>query len=479
MKKNLTFYSVLFIIFLILQRGSGLFTKLILANSITPYEYGLITLIAFSLPALFQILICLNFHNILSHSINGREYFGFAIIFSLVMGLIISLVLLYSQNIFFDYLNISSEYRQLFYFAIIISMFSMGIVVDFQGFLTGLRLYSMPGIIVAIPSLARLGFLLVLFMIGEFCFETIILFFAISNAFPLIYLFLSRKRRFYLSYIKSIKIPPKKMLAFGTALFIVGSYSTIGIILIKIVISHNLGIVWQGYFDVSLTLASIVIFFLGTMNFIAVPEATNSNKESIHHKSELGEITRLLFSFLIFFFIVMYFYSEFIARIFFSEEYIIASEYCWILVVGYIFLYIQNYLANLNISYAKTPKEYLTQAIFPLLLLPLFFYFTDFMIEILKQNGFGNGFLGPYISYCLLAMVFTFITIFYSKDLTHLNTFLYKSEKLIISFAITFGILFLLHPPALIGILGSFIIFIILLAGSGYLEKNQFLDIIK
>jgi len=88
------------------------------------------------------------------------------------------------------------------------------------------------------------------------------------------------------------------------------------------------------------------------MNFIAVPEATNSNKELIHHKSELGEITRLLFSFLIFFFIIMYFYSEFIARIFFSEEYIIASQYCWILVVGYIFLYIQNYLANLNISYA-------------------------------------------------------------------------------------------------------------------------------
>jgi len=101
------------------------------------------------------------------------------------------------------------------------------------------------------------------------------------------------------------------------------------------------------------------------------------------------------------------------------------------------------------------------------------------MIKILKQNGFGNGFLGPYISYCLLTMAFTFITIFYSKDLAHLNTFLYKSEKLIISFAITFGILFLLHPPALIGILGSFIIFIILLAGSGYLEKNLFLDIIK
>jgi len=221
MKKNLTFYSVLFIIFLILQRGSGLFTKLILANSITPYEYGLITLIAFSLPALFQILICLNFYHILSHSIEGKEYFGFAIIFSLIMGLIISLVLLYSQNVFFDYLNISLEYRQLFYFAIIISMFSMGIVVDFQGLLTGLRLYSMPGIIVAIPSLARLGFLLVLFMIDEFCFETIILFFALSNAFPLIYLFLSRKRRSYLSYIKSVKIPPKKMLAFGTALWII------------------------------------------------------------------------------------------------------------------------------------------------------------------------------------------------------------------------------------------------------------------
>jgi len=479
MKKNLTLYSIILIIFLIIQRGSGLFTKLILAKSITPYEYGLITLIAISLPALFQIAICLNFSHILSHSKEGREYFGFTILFSLIIGLIISIIMFFSQDFFFNYLNVPENHKLLFYSVIIISMFSMGVVVDFQSLLTGLRLYSIPGLVVAMPSVARLIFVLIFFTINRFPFEIIITFFAISNALPLIYLFLSKKRKIYLSYIKSIKIPPRNMVAFGTALFIVGSYSTIGVALIKIVISHNLGIVWQAYFDVSMTLVSIVIFFIGTMNFLAVPEATNSDKDSLHHKSEFGEVSRLLFSFMIFLFIVMYFYSDFIAGIFFSEDYIIAADYCWILIIGYIFLYIQNYLVNLNISYTTNFRDYIWHIIIPLMLLPLFFYATQYMIILFSKTGFGNGFIGAYITYTLLAITLTSCSILYSNDLKYLNTFKYKSNKLILSFTITFGVLFVLNPPALIGIPASFMIFIPLLFISGYLEKDIFLDIIR
>jgi len=77
MKRTLTFFSLLFILFLILQRGAGVITKILLANAITPEEYAVITLVAISLPTLLQMVTTLNFYQVLSHSQEGRQYFGF------------------------------------------------------------------------------------------------------------------------------------------------------------------------------------------------------------------------------------------------------------------------------------------------------------------------------------------------------------------------------------------------------------------
>lgn len=477
MKKNLTFYSILFIAFFFLQRGSGLITKLILANTVTPYEYGLITLVALSLPTFFQILMYLNFSCILSHATEGRNYFGFAILSSFIIGIIISVFLFIYQNNFFEFLNIPTDNRWLFYWTLIISMFSLGIITDFYGLLTGLRLYSLPGLISAIPSVIRLGFVLLLLILNKLSFETIILFFAISNTIPLIYLIFSRNRQQYLPYIKSFNIPTKKMLAFGTALFIVGTYSTIGMLLIKVVVSHKLGIIWQGYFDISMTLVSVAIFLLGTMNFISVPEATNSDRTKIHKNSELSDVSRALFSQMFILLIIMYFYSEFIVGILFPDKYIYAAQYCYILVIAYIFLYVQNYLANLNISFAKTPKEYLIQAALPLLLLPFFFILTEKSITFLESLNYGNGFVGAYLSYCIVIITLTLFTIICSKDLKYLSTFIYKSEKLIFSFALTFSLILLTSLPALIGIPASFILFNCFLFYFGYLDKTLITEI--
>ncbi|EHQ34334.1 lipopolysaccharide biosynthesis protein [Methanoplanus limicola] len=479
MKRNLTFYSIIFIAFLLMQRGSGLITKLILANAITPYEYGLITLVAISLPTVFQILMCLNFNYILSHAEKGRYYFRFSVISSVIIGIIISLLLLIYQNVFFEYLNIPMENRWLFYWALIISMFSMGIIADFQGLLTGLRLYSIPGMIVAIPSLVRLILIIILLTVNNLTFEIIIILFALSNTIPLIYLLFSKRRESYLPHFKEFVIPGKKMLAFGTALLIIETYSTIGILLIKIVVSHDLGIIWQGYFDVSLTLVTIAFFFLGTMNFLSVPEATNSNNSQIDRKSELGKLSRTLFSQMFFFLIVMYFYSDFIVGILFPEKYSIAGDYCYILIIGFIFLYIQNYLANLNISFAETTKEYFIQVVYPLSLLPFYIILTDIAIKILREYNYDNGFAGPYLSYCLLAVILTIITIINSGDIKYLKIILFDIEKLIIAFIITASLIYLTNPSAIAGIFISFALYNGLLILSGYMDKKTIADIFK
>lgn len=479
MKKTLTFYSVFFILFLILQRGAGALTKMVLANTITPYEYGIITLVAISLPGMFLLATNLNFYYILSHAGDGKKYFGFTLVYSLLISVFLSILLfLFSKN-FFGYLNLPLERWGLLYTVIIISLFPLSIAVDIQGLLTGLRIYSLPGIIMALPSIFRLIIIIIFIYFGVSSFEAIILIFALSNAIPLVFILLSKRFRDYFGLIKSINIPSKKMFAFGSSLFIVGSFSLIGQYLIKIVISHDLGIIWQGYYDVSLTLASILMFAAGTLSFISIPEATNQNKNAVHKKGGLGDVARGLFSLLMFLLILLYFYSEFIVVKLFSEDYVIASQYVFILAVGSLFLFIQMFLANLNLSFAEKTKEYVSLTVISLLLLPLFFILTKFLIKFFEGLGYGNGFIGAYVSYTVVLILYTILTVFYSKDISPLKILLYKIERLIASFIIVFLLLYYLNPPALPGMLISGILFTLLMFITGYLNKAMVLDMFR
>ncbi|HEY9245410.1 MAG TPA: hypothetical protein VIO11_01040 [Candidatus Methanoperedens sp.] len=464
---------------MILQRGAGSLTKIVLANAITPYEYGIITMVVISLPGMFQLATNLNFYYILSHAEEGKKYFGFTLLYSFVITLLLSvLLLLFSGNIF-GYINLPLDKWELLYAAVIISLFPLSILVDFQGLLAGLRNYSLPGIIMTLPSVSRLGLMIYLIYFKIISFEIIILFFSFSNAIPLVFLLLSRRFRDYFSLARSINIPSKKIFAFGASLFIVSSFSTIGQYLIKVVVSHELGIIWQGYYDISLTLASLMMFALGTMSFVSIPEATNSNKNGIYEKGGLGDVARGLFSMSVFLLIVLIFYSKYITIKLFSEDYVMASEYVAILAVSYIFLFIQLFLANMDLSFAKNAKDYLSLTLITLFLLPMFMFLTGFLIEFFKNNGYGNGFIGAYLSYTILIILYTSLTIYYARDLTPLKILLHRIDKLAVSFIITFLLLYYLDLPALPGIFISAVLFTALVFISGYLNKSLFLDMFK
>jgi O-antigen/teichoic acid export membrane protein len=307
--------------------------------------------------------------------------------------------------------------------------------------------------------------------------------FAISYIIPLFFILFSKHSMGLMHQIKNINIPSKKMFAFAGSLFIVGSFSLIGQYLIKIVVSHELGIIWQGYYDVSLTLSSILVFAQGTMSYISIPEATNSNRNAIYEKGGFGDVTRGLLALMMFLLIILYFYSGYIIDKIFSKDYVAASDYVFILAIGYLFLFVQSFLVNLNLSFAKNAKEYISTTLLALLLLPLFYFMTEFLITLFKANGYGNGFIGAYLSFTLILMLYTVLTIYYSKDLSPLGILLHKLDKLIISFMISFIIIYLLNHyfdlPTLIGMVISGIIFCFLIFSTGYLKISLFLEMFR
>jgi len=477
MKRTLTFYSVLFFISLILQRGSGIIIKIILANSISPYDYGLITFVALALPSMFQIIVNLNFYNILSHSEEGKKYFGFTLIFTIFLLFLISTVLFIFRDSFFTYLNLPQDGWNLYYIVIVTSLIFISIMTDFQGLYTGLKLYALPGLLVILPTIVRLIIILYLIYSGAASFIAILLVFTLSNAVPLLFIFMSKRLRAHLSLVRSIEIPTKEIFFFGSAVFITGSFASIGQYIVKIVLSHELGVLWQGYYDVSLTLASLIMFTMGTISYISIPEATNSNKDGIFRAGGLGDVTRAFFAFSIFLVILLYFYSDYIVVVLFSENYLSGAKYVFVLAIGFIFLYIQAFLANLNLSFAKEVRDYLRLGSIPIVLLPLFFFLPKFMIEYFHDLGYDNGFIGAYISYTGILILLTLLTIISSKDLSPLRILFYKIDRMIASAIITCVIIYYFNPSPITGMILAAFVFTGLAIGTGYINKKMLFEI--
>jgi O-antigen/teichoic acid export membrane protein len=469
--RTLAFYSALFIFFMILQRGSGLLTKIVLANVITPYEYGLITLLAISLPGLFQLVTMLNLTQMLSHAEEGRQYFGFSLLVSTCLVIVISLMLFGFQDAFFAYLNIPAGHRDFFYGIIVISILLLTVTGDFQALFTGLRQYALPSFFMALPSVARLVILLPLLFMHTYSFEVILLVFAFSNAIPLGILLFGRYRSRYLP-ITPINIPSGRIFTFGLALFIVGSFNTFGQSIIKIVVSHDLGIVWQGYYDISLTMVTLIIFALYAMAFVSVPEATSSNRDRIYGKGGLVEVTRALFALALLTFLVLALYSGYLVKLLFTEQFLDAGTYLPIMGIGYLFLFIQTYIVNLNLSFAQTVKEYALPSAVSLVMFPLFFFLTTVLIHFFAGHGYGNGFIGAYVSYTVILVVSTLLMVILVKDLEPLKRVFHRSERLFVSFIVVALVLYVLQPHPVIGIAGAVLLFLALVFGSGYLDRG-------
>ena len=79
MEKKLSYYTFYYFMSLVLMRGGGILAKILLARSITPYEYGLITLFVIALPGMFQNITTFCFYDVLGHATEGKKYLGFAL----------------------------------------------------------------------------------------------------------------------------------------------------------------------------------------------------------------------------------------------------------------------------------------------------------------------------------------------------------------------------------------------------------------
>jgi len=301
--------------------------------------------------------------------------------------------------------------------------------------------------------------------------------FALSNIVPLLLIFASKGQRSYFSLIPKIHIPDRKIFFFGASIFIIGAFPSIGQYIVKVVLSHEIGILWQGYYDVSLTLASLIMFALSTISYISIPEATDSNRNEIYKLGGLADVTRGFFAITVLFAIMLYFYSDFLVALLFTENYIIGAKYVFILAIGFLFLYIQTFLANLNLSFTKRIRDYLVLGGMPLVLLPFFFILTQILIPYFQGLGYGNGFLGAYVSYTVLLIVLTIATVLYCRDRTPIRILFYKLERLLISIAVTCVAIAYFHPSPVAGIVLGSLLFTLLAAATGYVNKTMILEV--
>jgi len=457
---------------MVVMRVSGILTKIVLARAITPYEYGIITLIIVSFPNMFQLLTNFCLHDLLSHSRRGRKYFGFSIFYSVFVSILIGAVVFIFHNQIFDFLNLPLKDWHVLFMGFFIVLISNAILVDMTGILRGLKRYSQTTILASLPPVLKLFLILIavyLLNIRDFC--TLLLIFAISPLIVLIGVSIKEWRKLF-KYLRNINIPPKDMFLFGVSIFIISLFGGLNQAISKIIVSHDLGIEYQGYFDVSFTLVTLLGFSFAAMQFISIPEATGtkSKKDLLFKTGGLGDIVRALFSFLLFGVILLYFYPHSFVDLLFSREYIIAADYVPILAIGYIFLFIQQFLAYVNISVGENTKEYRQLIFITLILLIVSPFVTHFLIQV-------QGFIGAYISTTLFLILYSLVTILSSRDLSPLHAIYFRIERLFIAVLITSILLVYFEPPLLIGIVLSSITYALLVFSLGYLKKEQIFDL--
>ena len=452
------------------MRLSGVLSKIVMARYITPYEYGLITLVVISLPAMFHYFTNFCMHDLLSHSKEGKNYFAFSIAYTLITSLLVAILIFVFHERFFSFLNLPLDSWKILFIAFFIAAIPTYILADITGLFRGLKSYAHTSIIASLPAVLKLFFILIaIYLLHITDFIAILAIFAVSSVIALL-IVLIRYQKPVFSSLRSFNLPSRKIFFFGSSVFIVSLFGGLIQILSKIVISHDLGIVWQGYFDVSLTLVAILSFAFGAMQFISIPEATGTeNMEDILFKQgELGDIVRGLFSFLIFFIILLYFYANQFVELLFGHEYIVAADYVVILAIGYIFLFLQQFLAYMNVSF-QNPHEYKLLIIATIICLALFPFVTHISIQFV-------GFLGAYISLTLFLIVYAGITILCSKDLSPLRALSHRIDRLFISSALTFIFLYFFASSSfLYGTIGASCIFTIFVFLSGYLDKELIL----
>ena len=453
---------------MLIMRLSGLLSKIVVARYILPYEYGILTLITISLPNMFQYITNFCLYDILSHSKEGRNYFGFAILFTLTGATIIVFGVFAFHEAFFNFLNLPLDSWKILFLAFTLFFVPTVIIGDIIGLYRGLKKYAKASILSSLPPILKLSLILIIVCIlGYEDFIAALMIFAIP---PLIALFITliKDREIIISSL-NFTVPSKKIFLFGTSIFVVNLFGGLNQIFNKIVVSHDLGVVWQGYFDVSLTLVAILSFPLVAMQFVSVPEATSAENEgeTLTH-GDLKEVVRGLFSFLVFCTILLCFYDKEFVELLFGHKYIAAADYVPILAVGYIFLFVQQFLAYINVS-SRDPKEYKPLMYVTLICLVASPLVTHALIKLV-------GFMGAYVSFTSFLIVYTTATILSSPDLSPVRALFHKIDGLVIASIVTFLFLYVFRVSFFCGVVLSSIIFTLLIFSLKYLDKRLVLE---
>ncbi len=472
MERNLTFYTLYYFITLVSIRVSGILAKILLARSITPYEYGLITLVVLILPNTLQIITVFCCYDILGHATDGKKYLGFSLIYGTIATAILAFIFFIFHITIFTFLNIPQNYWEIFYIIIFIVLFTNTIRGFLTGYLRGIRDHTFAASLSAEPSILRVVFIgSAVYLFGIDNFYAIILLFAVPPLITLIPIFIFKFRELSLS-LKSIVLPNSRMVTFGLSFFILNLWMGLTQMISSMIISHDLGVIWQGYFDVSLSAVAIITFFSSAIYLVAAPETTTKNNQSemLSKGGGFGDIGKILFSMCLLCVLIIYFYSYQLITLLFTEKYAIAGNYLIILAIGYTVLFIQQYCAFLSIT-AERKNGLSRLSLVTVASLVIFPFFTHFMI-------LNFNFLGAYLATTVFIIAYTVATIVFIKDRTPFTFLLKKIDRLGLAVLGTLTIMYLLHFSFIPGILTSLILFIFLIFSLGYVDINIVKDMI-
>ncbi len=259
---------------------------------------------------------------------------------------------------------------------------------------------------------------------------------------------------------------------FGFSFFILSIWSGLSQQITSVVISHDLGIVWQGYYDVSLSLAAVITFFSSAIYLVSAPETTLKNgiSDILQRKGGLGDVGRLFFSLSLLFVIIIYFYAHPLISLFFTSNYAHAADYLYILAIGYAILFVQQFIGFLNIATDRTGVFRLSLVtVASILMFPVF---SHFMIGYFQ-------FPGAYLASTIFILIYTLVTIILIKDRTPLFLLMKKFDRLILTVVGTVLILYALQFSLIPGLIIAVVLFMVLVIASGYIDKDLVMDMLS
>jgi len=471
MEKKLSYYTFYYFMSLVLMRGGGILAKILLARSITPYEYGLITLFVIALPGMFQNITTFCFYDVLGHATEGKKYLGVALKYGTLATAGITILFFIFHATVFTFLNVSPDYWEILSIIFVVALLSVTLSGVIIGYLRGARKHSMAAAVSTAPSILRLLFLFfALFLFGITDFSLLIILFTLPLVFVLVPVIMARFREISLS-LRMVSLPTREMFLFGFSFFILSIWSGLSQQITSVVISHDLGVVWQGYYDVSLSLAAVITFFSSSIYLISAPETTIKSgiSDILRRKGGLGDIGRFLFSLSLLFVIIIYFYAHPLISLFFTANYSHAADYLYILAIGYAVLFVQQFIGFLNISSDR--KGVFRLSLVTVASILMFPVFSHFMIMYF-------GFPGAYLASTFFILVYTLVTVLLIKDRTPLFVLLKKFDRLLLALLGTAVALYVVDFSLIPGIITAMVVFGILIIVSGYIDKDLIKDML-